>query len=257
LEEPDSIFQEGSDRKEMSAKQTTLEVIAPSVEEAVERGLADLGLTADEVDVEVLDSGSRGLFGLGGRQVRVRLNVKDSNFDEPKQVVSTNSTEPVKPLVAGVPDDVLNHTEQVVSELLYQMKVTAQISAHYGEIDEEGRQPIYVDIRGNDLGILIGRKAEILNALQYIVNLILGKQLERWVQVIVDVEGYRTRRERQIRQMASRMADQAIKTGKRQVLEPMNAAERRLVHLELRNHPDVITQSIGEDPARKVTISPK
>ena len=77
------------------------------------------------------------------------------------------------------------------------------------------------------------------------------------MQVIVDVEGYRTRREHQIRQMATRMADQAIKTGKRQILEPMNAAERRIVHLELRNYPDVITQSIGEDPTRKVTISPK
>ena len=73
----------------------------------------------------------------------------------------------------------------------------------------------------------------------------------------MDVEGYRARRERQIRQMASRMADQAIKTGKRQILEPMPASERRLVHLELRNHPDVATQSIGEEPSRKVTISPK
>jgi len=155
------------------------------------------------------------------------------------------------------PDDVLNQTEQVVSELLHKMKVTAQVSAHYGDVDEDGRQPIFVDIRGSDLGILIGRKAEILNALQYIVNLMLGKQLEHWVQVIVDVEGYRARRERQIRQMASRMADQAIKTGKRQILEPMPASERRLVHLELRNHPDVATQSIGEEPSRKVTISPK
>ena len=163
----------------------------------------------------------------------------------------------VNHLAASDQDEVLNQTEQVVSELLHKMKVTAQVSAHYGEIDEEGRQPVYVDIRGNDLGILIGRKAEILNAFQYIINLILGKQLERWVQVIVDVEGYRARRERQIRQMASRMADQAIKTGKRQVLEPMNAAERRIVHLELRGHPEVVTQSIGEDPSRKVTISPK
>jgi spoIIIJ-associated protein len=137
------------------------------------------------------------------------------------------------------------------------MKVIAQVSAHQGDMDEDGRQPIFVDIRGSDLGILIGRKAEILNALQYIVNLIVSKQMEHWVQVIVDVEGYRDRRERQIRQMASRMADQAIKSGKRQVLEPMNAAERRLVHLELRNYPDVVTHSIGEDPTRKVTISPK
>jgi spoIIIJ-associated protein len=247
----------------MSEEQTTLEIIAPTVEEAVERGLADLGLSEDAVDVEVLDTGSRGLFGLGGRQVRVRLSVKNSKSSQSE--ISTPSTpsipssslETENHATDSNQDDVLSQTEQVVSELLHKMKVTAQVSAHYGDVDEDGRQPIFVDIRGSDLGILIGRKAEILNALQYIVNLILGKQLEHWVQVIVDVEGYRARRERQIRQMASRMADQAIKTGKRQVLEPMPASERRLVHLELRNYPDVVTESIGEDPARKVTISPK
>jgi spoIIIJ-associated protein len=93
--------------------------------------------------------------------------------------------------------------------------------------------------------------------MQYIVNLIVSKQVEHWVQVVVDVEGYRARRERQLRQMANRMADQAIKTGRRQVLEPMPASERRVVHLELRDHPKVATQSIGEEPARKVTIVPK
>jgi len=241
----------------MSAEQTNLEVIAQSVEEAIANGLADLGLPEDAVDVEILDSGSRGLFGIGGRQVRVRLTVKDSKVDPNKSQKTEDPVDFEKKVNLADQDEVLNQTEQVVSELLHKMKVTAQVSAHYGEEDEEGRQPIFVDIRGSDLGILIGRKAEILNALQYIINLILGKKLERWVQVVVDVEGYRARRERQLRQMANRMAEQAIKTGKRQYLEPMNAAERRIVHLELRNHPDVVTQSLGEDPTRKVTISPK
>lgn len=244
----------------MSEENANLEIIAPTVEEALERGLADLGLTEDDVDVEVLDTGSKGLFGLGGRQVRVRITVKNSKSSQPE--ISNHST-PSSPQrvenrsTDGGQDDVLDFTERVVSELLHKMKVIAQVSAHQGDMDEDGRQPIFVDIRGSDLGILIGRKAEILNALQYIVNLIVSKQMEHWVQVIVDVEGYRDRRERQIRQMASRMADQAIKSGKRQVLEPMNAAERRLVHLELRNYPDVVTHSIGEDPTRKVTITPK
>lgn len=241
----------------MNEELTTLEVIAPTIEEAVAKGLADLGLTEESVDVIVLDSGNRGLFGLGGRQARVRLSVKNSLSSASSPAKSTNIKEAAKNTTFVEQDEVLNQTEQVVSELLHKMKVTAQVSAHYGDLDEEGRQPIFVDIRGSDLGILIGRKAEILNAFQYIVNLILSKQLERWVQVIVDVEGYRTRRERQLRQMASRMADQALKTGKRQILEPMTASERRIVHLELRNHPDVVTQSIGEEPTRKVTISPK
>jgi len=247
----------------MSEEKTNLEIIAPSVEEALERGLAELGISKDEVDVEVLDSGSRGLFGLGGRQVRVRISVKNTKPNQPEKsaqltpMISSSSIEVESHPANNGQEVVLNQAEQVVSELLHKMKVTAQVSAHYGDENEDGRQPIYVDIRGSDLGILIGRKAEILNALQYIVNLMLGKQLEHWVQVIVDVEGYRARRERQIRQMASRMADQAIKTGKRQILEPMPASERRLVHLELRNFPNVVTQSIGEDPVRKVTISPK
>jgi spoIIIJ-associated protein len=241
----------------MSTEQTNLEVIAPSVEEAIANGLADLGLSEDSVDVEILDSGSRGLFGIGGRQVRVRLTVKDSRIAPTQPQKIENSIDPDRKVDLGDQDEVLNQAEQVVSELLHKMKVTAQVSAHYGEEDEEGRQRVFVDIRGSDLGILIGRKAEILNALQYVINLILGKKLERWVQVVVDVEGYRARRERQLRQMADRMAEQAVKTGKRQYLEPMNAAERRIVHLELRNHPDVTTQSVGEDPTRKVTISPK
>lgn len=240
----------------MSEKQTTLEIIAPSVEEAIANGLAELGLTEDLVDVEILDSGSRGLFGLGTRQVRVRLSIK-GNFPDGKPAAAPVKNHSENRIQADLQDEVLNHTEEMVSELLARMKVTAQVSAHYGDMDDEGRQPIHVDIRGSDLGILIGRKAEILNALQYIINLILGKQLERWMQVIVDVEGYRARRERQIRQMAVRMADQAIKTGRRQVLEPMPASERRIVHLELRGYPDVVTQSIGEEPSRKVTISPK
>ena len=154
-------------------------------------------------------------------------------------------------------DNLLFVSRQTVAELLEKMKIPARIEVRYGDPDEEGQRPVLVDIHGDDLGVLIGRRAEILNAMQYIVNLIVSKQVEHWVQVVVDVEGYRARRERQLRQMANRMADQAIKTGRRQVLEPMPASERRVVHLELRDHPDVATQSIGEEPARKVTIVPK
>ncbi len=154
-------------------------------------------------------------------------------------------------------DNLLFVSRQTVAELLEKMKVPARVEVRYGDPDEEGQRPVLVDIHGDDLGVLIGRRAEILNAMQYIVNLIVSKQVEHWVQVVVDVEGYRARRERQLRQMANRMADQAIKTGRRQVLEPMPASERRVVHLELRDHPNVATQSIGEEPARKVTIVPK
>ncbi|MGB8212414.1 MAG: RNA-binding cell elongation regulator Jag/EloR [Anaerolineales bacterium] len=251
-------------------ERTTLEKIAPNVEEAIAQGLAELGLGKEAVDVEVLDEGSRGLLGIGGRQARVRLTVRLDQSDPAVVVPGKPEKPPVMPQPQPIEgaqateadfsvldDNLLFVSRQTVAELLEKMKIPARVEVRYGEPDEEGQHPVQVDIHGNDLGVLIGRRAEILNAMQYIVNLIVSKQVEHWVQVVVDVEGYRARRERQLRQMANRMADQAIKTGRRQVLEPMTASERRVVHLELRDHPKVATQSIGEEPARKVTIVPK
>ena len=135
------------------------------------------------------------------------------------------------------------------------MKVAAKVSAHYATApDPDGDLPMLVEIHGDDLSVLIGRRAETLNALQYLLALIISKEATHWVQVIVDVEGYRARRERQLRQLARRMTDQVLRTGKRQVLEPMSAAERRIVHLELRDHAEVKTESVGEEPNRKVSI---
>lgn len=232
-------------------ERTTLEVIAPTVEDAIAQGLADLGLPQDAVDVEVLDPGSRGLLGIGSRQVRVRLTIKTAGPSQHAPGVPAPEAAPSEE------DPTLDLARRTVIELLDKMRIPAAVEVKYGSADEEGNLPLQVDIHGNDLGVLIGRRAEILNALQYIVNLIVSKQVEHWVQIVVDVEGYRARRERQLRQMAHRMADQALKTGRRQVLEPMSASERRIIHLELRDHPEVTTQSVGEEPARKVTIVPK
>ncbi len=175
----------------------------------------------------------------------------------PAQAEEAVSTDAMEKAFSSLDDNLLFISQRTVSEMLEKMKNQARVEARYGEADEEGQRPVHIDIRGNDLAVLIGRRAEILNAMQYIVNLIVSKQVEYWVQIIIDVEGYRARRERQLRQMAQRMADQAVRTGRRQVLEPMAAVERRIVHLELRNHPKVTTQSIGEEPSRKVTIVPK
>jgi len=109
----------------------------------------------------------------------------------------------------------------------------------------------------DDLGVLIGHHGEILNAFQYIASLMVGKETQQFIQLIVDVEGHRDRRERQLRQLARRMADQVTKTGRKLSLEPMPAAERRVIHMELRDHPAVTTQSSGEEPHRKITILPK
>jgi spoIIIJ-associated protein len=232
-------------------ERTTLEVIAPSIEEAVSRGIEQLGVSRDLLDVDVLDEGSRGFLGIGGRQVRVRLTLKSA-----EQEPVTAAPAQADPAAAPVEEDrLLAYAAQVTREMLLRMKVSARVSTRYAnEPDSDGDLPVLIDIRGDDLSILIGRRAETLNALQYLLALIVSKEADRWVQVVVDVEGYRTRRENQLRQLARRMADQAIRTGKRQILEPMSAAERRIIHLELRNHAEVTTESVGEEPSRKVSI---
>lgn len=280
-------------------ERTTLEVIAPTVEEALAQGLAQLGLPADAVSVEVLDSGSKGLFGLGGRQVRVRLTVnpppgsvpaqapareKPKAKREPRAGASAPAAraparasrgpekEPARPAKAGKVegsavaksiesasdghDPVLDKTEAAISKLLYLMGLQAQVSAHYGE-PREDRRPIMVDIRGSDLGVLIGHRGETLQSFQYVASLIVGKETQQFVQLVVDVEGHRDRRERQLRQLARRMAEQVTRSGRKLTLEPMPAAERRIIHMELRDHPAVTTQSTGEEPHRKITIIPK
>ena len=264
-------------------ERTTLEVIAPTVEEAIQQGLSQLGLTADAVSVEVLDSGSKGLFGLGGRQVRVLLTVgSPANEIQPASMpdgkpASTKKAESKprpkeskprpekKPVESTAPqkvermdhDPILDVTENVISKLIHHMGLKAQVSAHYDETSTEERRVIQVDVRGDDLSALIGRHAETLAAFQHVASLIVGKQTEHWVQLIVDVEGYRARREKQIRQLANRMADQVTKTSKKVTMEPMPSSERRIVHIELRGHPAVSTESTGEEPYRKVVILPK
>jgi spoIIIJ-associated protein len=246
-------------------KRTTLEVIAPSVDEAILRGIEQLGVPREMLDVDILDEGSKGFLGLGGRQVRLRLSIKDAEPGRetpPHAALPTSDQQSTVSSPAANDDALLSFTVQATSELIAKMKINAHVSARYGESDtgpnslrdNNGDVPVLIDINGDDLSVLIGRRAETLNALQYILALIISKEAGRWVQVIVDVEGYRARRERQLRQLARRMTEQAIRTGKRQLLEPMSAAERRIVHLELREHDAVTTESIGDDPNRKVSI---
>jgi spoIIIJ-associated protein len=254
----------------MSQEKTTLEIIAPSVDEAISRGLDQLGLPKESVVIEVLDNGSRGLLGIGGRQSRVRLSIKEAVEEKPieESPVQVIEKELPKEFVQfkEIPESEISEderksmkvTQDVVMELLERMHVKATVSSKFIEpADENDERLDMIDIQGNDLSILLGRRSETLNAIQYITSLIVSKELNRWVPMMIDVQGYRARRERQLRQLGLRMAQQAVETGKRQTLEPMPANERRVIHLELRNHPEVTTESTGEDPFRKVTIIPK
>jgi spoIIIJ-associated protein len=244
-------------------EKTTLEIIAPTVEEAIAQGLEQLGLTADAVSVEVLDTANKGLFGLGKSQVRVRLTVNGPESEEavevePAAFESDPEPAPVQKAAPTLEHDVLlDRTESVISKLIHMMGLEAQVSAHYGDTDRDDRRYINVDVRGKDLSVLIGRRSETLNAFQYVASLIIGKDTQQFVQLTVDVEGYRERREKQLVQMANRMADQVAKNGRKQTLEPMPSAERRIIHIALREHPAVTTESTGEEPYRKVVILPK
>ena len=249
----------------MNDQKTTLEIIAPSVDEAVERGLHQLGLPRNAVSVEILDEGQGGFLGIGARQVRVRLSINDLNA-EPVESAAAESAEPSKSVkeAAGesVHEDFEDELEEakiragrIVEELLKKTQVDAKVAARILEPEDDKDNPmVLVEVTGKDLSILIGRRAETLNSLQYVTSLILNQQLGKWMPLMIDVQGYRFRRERQLRQLARRLADQVVATGRKQVLEPMPANERRIIHLELRYHPFVTTESTGEEPKRKATI---
>ena len=245
----------------MSEERTKLEVIAPSVEEAIQKGLRELGLTEDDIDVEVLDEGKKGLLGIGIRQARVALKIKSQNeelkrnpvLDEQKESLSSDST--VEEQREEEPEAV-SIAKETISIILEKMRVTADVSVRMGDADENRVAPVLIDIEGKDLSFLIGRKAETINALQYITGLVVGRELGTWVPLQIDVQHYRQRREDELRTLARRTADQVVSTGRKQLLEPMPPNERRIVHIELRENPNVETESVGEDPHRKVTIRP-
>jgi spoIIIJ-associated protein len=242
----------------MSEERTKLEVIAPSVEEAIEKGLEELGLTADDVDVEILDEGKKGLLGLGNRQARIALMVRMQTAKGETTITKAVSAGPV-----DAPGDIKASEEEpeevsiareTINIILEKMHVHASVSVRLGDSDSNRVQPVLIDIEGNDLSFLIGRKAETINALQFVTSLIVGRELGRWVPLQIDIQNYRKRREDELRKLARRIADQVIGTGRNQSLEPMPPNERRIVHLELRDHPHVETESEGEEPRRKVVV---
>jgi spoIIIJ-associated protein len=251
-----------------------IEISGNSVDEAIALGLETLGVERDAVTVDVLDEGSRGLLGIGSRPARVRLvidkvvvpeeesppTVEPEPIPEPAPVIADEADEldapsPAPSTVEDRLQSMVPVARQTLEELLEKMGVQARVEAYVKPPqDEDDYHKLVLNIQGQDLGVLIGRRGETLDALQFITRLIVGREVERRINLVVDVEGYRERRERSLRQLAQRMAERAVATGRRQVLEPMTPAERRIVHVELRDHPEVETESVGQDENRKVTI---
>ena len=162
----------------MSEERTKLEIIAPSVEEAVEKGLRDLGLTEDDVDIEVLDEGKKGLLGLGSRQARIALKIKGASETKEKTekkqaLVETHQALPEEvdeSKKMGAEPEEVSIARETINIILEKMRVTADVSVRLGESDDNRVQPVLIDIEGKDLSFLIGRKAETINALQFVTS---------------------------------------------------------------------------------------
>lgn len=267
----------------------TVETSAADIETAIEMGLQQLGVSREGVIVEILEEPSRGLLGIGARQARIRLTTaapqrpapvlakEDSYPAEEKRHPAEEKRHPVEeePLPAedldtahlmsetmvsvsdGEMDDDARVGTATLQELLTKMQIDAQVAVYRAHAESGEQAPWVLQIQGRDLGMLIGRRGETLAALQYITRLIASRELQRRANIVLDVEGYKSRREQMLRRLATRMAEQAVQLGRTVALEPMSPYERRIVHLALRDNPDVTTQSIGEGDRRKVTIVPR
>ncbi|MDN5325330.1 MAG: spoIIIJ-associated protein [Moorella sp. (in: firmicutes)] len=200
-----------------------IEVSGKTVEEAIENALKSLGAKREEVEVSILEEGSKGFLGLlGSRQARVKVVLPDS-------------------------------PEKVINEFL--TKVLADMHIEAG-IEIRPREGYYfVSFHGKDLGILIGHRGETLDALQYLTNLAVNRILQNKIRIILDVEGYRKRREQTLINLARRLSNRVKETGNRIVLEPMNPQERRVIHTALQNDSQILTFSEGQEPNRKVVIA--
>jgi spoIIIJ-associated protein len=257
----------------MSEKATAIEIQGPDVESAIEAGLARLGVGRDEVIVEIRDAGSKGLLGIGGREATVYLEIAGeqpevpmvdaditTEVEEESPPVSEDEAQPDSSYEAARPDDgdMRDTAIALVEELLGYLDVNASISSSLTEPDERtGEQLLKLDISGDDLGMLIGPRGETLNAVQHITRLMTAHKLRQRVNFIIDVEGYRNRREQALARLADRMARKVKGRGRPVMLEPMPPHERRVIHITLRDDEDVYTQSTGEGNRRRVRILPK
>ena len=197
-----------------------------SVDEAVQAALDELNCQIEDVVVEIIEEPSKGLLGIVGKKPAV---VKVSLIEKPE-----------------------NDIREVLENLLDRMKIDYEIA----NIDYENDR-VRINIVGKDMGLLIGRKGETLNALQYMAGLIINRKREERIRVIIDVEDYRRKREESLEALALRLSEKVKDTRKNIVMRPMSSQERRIVHTALQGDPQITTYSIGEEPNRKLVITLK
>ena len=248
-----------------------VEVSASTVDEAVEHALRELGLTRDQVEIEIVSEDSEEavviVTPLDGvdeddgdeddGETDGEADEADGADEEHAASVVERTSEPRTPRQEV--EDPAEFAAQMLDKMLELMSVRADVSIRDPETpgDGLGMANAVLDIEGEELGLLIGRRGETLQSLQYLLNLMVAQQIGRQEFFTVDVEGYRRRRENQLNSLARRMADQVKRTGRPTTLDPMPANERRIIHLALSEHRYVKTESTGEGDERRIAISPK
>ncbi len=226
----------------MEAPQS-IEATGTTIEDAIARGLEALNVARTEVDILILSAEP-------GRATRVRLTRK------PRETASATvpAAQPVLPDESAAAQRLLN---AVLDRMKYKVQIVERDPAELNGYDEQDEPTLVLDIRGGDLSTLIGRRGETLDGLQYLIRLLAAKELGHYVHIVLDVEGYKAHRAQTLKQLALRMAERVVTTRKPAALEPMPANERRIVHLALRDHTQVRTESGGLGENRKVTIIPQ
>jgi len=219
-----------------------IEIEAKSVEEAMERICEELGKKREELEFEVIEEKARGIFGLmGNKRVKVRGSLKEAQPEKEE-----------KPAAAPARgEDALSYAKTVLERILAEITVPSQVQ---GRVDGE---TIYLDIKGDGTGLLIGRHGQTLDAIQYIVGRIVGKQLGEKKVIVIDTERYRERRRENLERLSRQMGEKAKGTGRPVSLQLMSASDRRIVHLALKHDRDLETRSEGEGSMKSIKIIPR
>lgn len=233
-----------------------VEKIAKTVDDAVTEALLELLVTRDEVEIEILEKGAKGFLGIGSKDARVRVTVKEQPEEEQTIFEKLGIEEPnisldIEPVVSDlIATDPAKVGETFLIDVLDKMGIEAEVEVFVK------KEQIKMDISGDKMGLLIGKRGEHLDALQYLVNLVVNKSTEKYTRVILDTENYRQRREETLKKLAYRLAKKASQTKQRVILEPMNPYDRRIIHSALHNSRTVKTYSEGKEPYRKIVITP-
>jgi spoIIIJ-associated protein len=244
----------------------SIEKTAKTVQQAINDALDELGLSVEDVIIEVLEEGeSGGILGLGRKQAKVRVTVENPAAQETPAPFAEEDMDTAETF-DGQPDEEYYGDEEYAGDpetpeeaetSAYVASILSGIGIH-GKISSyrDGDSSLHIDVTGPDCGAAIGRHGETLEAIQYLASLVANKISEERIRVVLDIGGYRRRRENTLIGMAERAAEKVVNSGVNYSLEPMNASERRIIHSTLQSFPGVTTFSEGEEPQRHVVIAP-